>query len=86
MDLTQNDLKKIYKKLIVSQWWLDHHMELFGWKKLCDEKTGASMGYGSGGIETISRNIYDNLSWISCSENGKPHRDEPDYGLIKKIR
>lgn len=84
VDLTQNDLNQIYRKLITHKWWLEHHMELFGWKKLCDEKTGASMGYGSGGIQTIPMNIYDNLSSISCTKNGKPHREEPGYSLIKK--
>lgn len=80
VDLTQNDLNQIYKKLIIHKWWLEQHMELFGWKKLGEGS------YGSGGIETIPMEIYNNLSSISCSENGKPHREEPGYSLIKKRR
>lgn len=79
VDLTQNDLNQIYRKLITHKWWLEHHMELFGWKKL-------SVGYGNAGIETIPMNIYDNLRWISCSENGKPYIEEPSYSFIKKRR
>lgn len=78
VDLTQEDLNKIYRKLITHKWWLDRHMELFGWKKL----GGGS--YGSGGTQTVPMEIYDNLSSISCSKNGKPHREEPGYSLIKK--
>lgn len=76
-DLTQNDLNQIYKKLITHKWWLEHHMELFGWKKM-------SIGYGSGGIQTVPKSIYDNLSSISCCKNGKPYKEEPGYSLIKK--
>ncbi len=79
IDLTQNDLNRIYRKLITHKWWLEHHMELFGWKKLA-----SGGGYCSGGIETIPMEIYDNLRSISCSKNGKPHREEPSYSLIKK--
>ena len=81
VDLTQNDLNQIYRKLITHKWWLEHHMELFGFKKM-----GNGMGYCSGGIQTIPTDIYDNLSSISCSKNGKPHREEPGYSLIKKRR
>lgn len=81
VDLTQNDLNQIYRKLITHKWWLEHHMELFGWKEM-----GNGMGYCSGGIETIPMEIYNNLSSISCSKNGKPHREEPGYSLIKKRR
>ena len=77
IDLTQNDLNQIYRKLITHRWWLEHNMELFGWKKL-------NCGYGSGGIQTIPMAIYDNLSSISCTKNGKPHKEEPGYSLIKK--
>lgn len=77
VDLTQNDLNQIYRKLITHRWWLEHNMELFGWKKL-------NCGYGSGGIQTIPMSIYDNLSSISCTKNGKPHKEEPGYSLIKK--
>ena len=77
VDLTQSDLNQIYRKLITHKWWLEHHMELFGWEKM-------SVGYCSGGTQTIPMNIYDNLSWISCSKNGKPHQEEPSYSLIKK--
>lgn len=86
VDLTQKDLDQIHRKLIAHKWWLEHHMELFGWEKLRDEKTGADMGYGSGGIETVPMRIYDGLSWISCSEQGKPNKIEPGYSLIKKRR
>lgn len=79
VDLTQHDLQRIHRKLITHKWWLEHHMELFGWKK-------CAIGYGSGGIETVPMNIYDNLSWINCSKNGKPNKEEPGYTLIKKIK
>ena len=84
VDLTQKDLDQIHRKLISHKWWLEHHKELFGWEKLRDERTGSPMGYGSGGIQTVPKNIYESLSWISCSEQGKPHREEPGYSLIKK--
>ncbi len=86
VDLTQADLNSIHRKLISHKSWLEQHMELFGWKKLRDEKTGTPMGYGSGGIETIPMEIYENLSWINCSEQGTPHREEPGYSYIKKKR
>lgn len=76
-DLTQNDLNKIYRTLICSDWWLNHHMELFGWIK-------GNIGYSSGGIEIISQSIYDNLSSISITKDGKPYREEPGYKLIKR--
>ena len=79
VDLTQNDLNEIHRKLITHKWWLEHHRELFGWKKM-------SVGYGSGVIQTIPMSIYDNLSSISCTKDGKPYRDEPGYSLIKKRR
>lgn len=82
VDLTQKDLNQIYRKIITHKWWLERHMELFGWKKMRDEKTGLSMGYGSDGIQTIPMNIYNNLSWIT--KNGKPHQEEPSYSLIKR--
>lgn len=86
IDLTQDDLNSIHRKLISHKWWLEHHMELFGWEKVRDEKTGTDMGYGSGGVETIPMSIYECLSWINCSEQGKPHREEPGYSYIKKRR
>ena len=52
-------------------------MELFGWKKIY-------CGYVSGGIQTVPISIYDKLSSISCTENGKPYIEEPGYSLIKK--
>lgn len=78
VDLTQSDLNQIYRKLITHDWWIEHHMELFGWESL------GQMGYGSGGTETVPMDIYSNLSSISCSKNGKPHQEEPGYSLIKK--
>lgn len=78
VDLTQFDLNQIYKEFITNNWWLNHHMELFGWKSF------SNGSYGSGGTQTIPMNIYDNLSWISCSKTGKPHQEEPNYSLIKK--
>lgn len=77
IDLTQNDLNRIYRTLIAHDWWLRHNMELFDWTK-------GEIGYGSGGIETIPMSIYDNLSSISCTKNGKPYRNELGYSLIKK--
>ena len=80
VDLTQSDLNEIFRKLITHDWWLEHHRELFGWKNL----GGGS--YCSGGIQTIPMSIYDNLSSISCTKNGKPYIEEPGYSLIKKRR
>ena len=79
IDLTQNDLNQIYRKFITHKWWLEHHKELFGFEKMSN-----GMGYCSGGIQTIPMKIYDNLSSISCTKNGTPHREEPGYSLIKK--
>lgn len=83
VDLTQSDLNQIYRKFITHKWWLEHHKELFGWQK---PELGKGIGYCSGGIETIPMEIYGNLSSISCFNNGKPHREEPGYSLIKKRR
>lgn len=80
VDLTQNDLNQIYRKFIVHKWWLEHHIELFGWKKL------GPGSYCSGGIQTIPMEIYNNLSSVNCYRKGKPHREEPGYSLIKKKR
>lgn len=78
VDLTQGDLNKIYKTLIANNHWLKHNMKLFGWKK-------TSYGcHTNGGIETIPMEVYRDLSFISCSNNGKPHIEEPGYSLIKK--
>lgn len=76
--LTQNDLNNIYRKLIINNNWLNNHHELFGWKKV------SYNSYSSGGVETIPMSIYDNLSTISCSKNGKPYLKEPEHSLIKK--
>lgn len=86
VDLTQKDLNAIHRKLITHKQWLEHHMELFGWQKIRDEKTGTPMGYSSGGNEIIPIEIYDRLSWINSSENGKPNEKEPGYSYIKKRR
>jgi len=79
VDLTQNDLNKIYRTLICNNRWLNHHMELFGWIK-------NDIGYSSGGNYTISSSIYDNLSSISCTKDGRPYKEEPGYKLIKRKR
>lgn len=77
VDLTQNDLNQIYRKLITHNKWLKHHKELFGWKKV-------DIGYDGSGTQIIPMSIYDNLSNISCCKNGTPYREEPGYKLIKK--
>lgn len=77
-DLTQADLNQIYRKFIAHNWWLEHHLELFGWQKI-----GKGV-YGNTGIETIPMEIYNNLSDISVSKKGKPYIEEPEYSLIKK--
>lgn len=81
VDLTQNDLNQIHRKLITHEWWLNHNIELFGLKKLDN-----NMGYGSGGIQTLPMDTYLNLSSINCTKNGKPYIEEPGYSLIKKRR
>lgn len=78
VDLTQHDLDKIYYKLIIHDYWLSHHMKLFGWKK-CGHRS-----YVHGDKPIINKRIYDHLSSISCSLNGTPHPEEPGYQLIKK--
>ena len=83
-DLTQEDINQIYCFLIANNWWIHHHLELFGWKKIYDRSTGASMWDETGGEEKISKSIYDNLSWISCARNGAPHPEEPGYSRIMK--
>lgn len=81
-DLTQKDLKRIYNMLVTDDFWLGRHMELFGWEK--DRIGGHS--YCTGMTETVPMRIYHGLSSISCSKNGKPHKEEPGYSLIKKRR
>ena len=81
-DLTQDDLNQIYRKLITQDWWLEHHKELFGWRKWGN--IGASVCYSSDGIQTIPMNIYNSLSSLSFIKNGRPNKDEPNYSLIKK--
>ena len=80
VDLTQKDLYQIFRKLITNRWWLEHHRELFGWKKYSADC------YNNGGVETIPMNIYDNLSAINYFKTGKPYKEEPGYSLIKKIK
>lgn len=77
-DLTQKDLDQIFRKLITSGYWEMRHIELFGWQK-------CKAGYfdQGGSVKTFPKIIYDKLSCISGS-NGKPNKNEPGYGLIKK--
>lgn len=84
IDLTQNDLDQIFRKFITHNWWLKHHMELFGWRKFYRQNTGEFSAYVSGGTQVISKSIYHNLYNISIYRNGKPHKEEPCYSLIKK--
>lgn len=76
-NLTQKDLDKIYRKLLVRNWWLNHHQELFGYRK-------TTIGYVSDGIQTLPTTMYNQLSTISLAGNTKPHPEEPEYRLIKK--
>ncbi len=84
VDLTQKDLNQIYRKLIIHNWWLQHHSELFGFRKIYDQTSGEFMGYMNGGIQTIPMNIYEKLSSISCTKNGRPYKEEPGYSLIRR--
>ena len=68
-ELTQDDLNNIFNKLITHTKWLDCHPELVGW---------------ANGKPVLSKEAYENLSWINCSESGTPSDEEPNYGLIKK--
>lgn len=79
VDLTQKDLNHIYKTLIICDRWLRNNHELFGW-----QKSGIGYGYTDSSHETIPMSIYDKLSEISCSKNGRPNLEEPEYRLIKK--
>lgn len=78
--LTQSDLLKIYRKLLTHEWWLEHHLELFGWKK----SKLSSYCYVNDGKQVLPMEIYDNLRQISESGKSKPHNKEPHYELIKK--
>jgi len=77
VDLTQRDLNEISRRLITHRYWLEHNMELFGWKK-------SSVGYSSGGKEILPVSIYHELSSINCTKNGKPYKEEPEYSLIRR--
>lgn len=81
VDLTQKDLLKIYRKLIVSSYWIEHNMELFGYKKdnfIAGSYTGTSDGM-------FTSDVYHKLRSISSSK-GKPNKEEPGYGYIHKIK
>lgn len=73
--LTQKDLNKIYKKLIIKNWWLKNHLDLFRYKSLNDANFNN---------EKLPSNIYLNLRSISSYRNCKPSIEEPGYSLIKK--
>ena len=64
--LNRTDINKIYKKLITSNEWLKDNIELF------DVDNSNSLPYV----------IYENLSWVNLSPNGKPTKDE--YMIINK--
>ena len=78
--LTQDDLRKIYRKLLVHRWWLDRHIELFGFRDL------GNGVYTRGGTETLPTNSFKVLNDINDMEMVKPHEEEPFYKLIKKIK
>lgn len=80
-ELTQRDLNRIFNKLVVRNWWLKHHLKLFGYQKM-----GFGMGYCSGGTQTLPIEIFNHLLSISCIGNGKPSKEEPNHGLIMKIK
>lgn len=71
------DANEIFRRLITHRYWLEHNMELFGWKK-------SSVGYSSGGKEILPVSIYHELSSINCTKNGKPYKEEPEYSLIRR--
>lgn len=81
-NLTQSDLNKIFKLLILNERWLSKNRHVFGIKDadnlfhICNEPSQT----------IVSREIYDNLSRINSTRNGKPSKSEPDYKLIKKKR
>ncbi len=64
--LNRSDMNKIYKKLITSNEWLKDNIELF------DVDNNNSLPYV----------IYENLSWVNLSPNGKP--TEVEYMIINK--
>ena len=81
-DLTQTDLNKIHRKLIVSKFWLNHNRELFDMRKPLIDGCWS----GGGGCDTIPlpNEIYDCLDSIVGYRGGKPHEEEPGIEFIKK--
>ncbi len=80
-NLTQKDLLVIYKKLIANNRWISHHLELFGYNKLC-----GGYGYACDESEVIPNDIYCKLEYISNLKNTRPKHYEPNYFLIRKRR
>ncbi len=76
-DLTQEDLKEIYRRFLVHGWWLKRHLDLFGYKK-------GFHGYQSTEDEILPREIADSLTTINLSKVVKPNPEEPFAKLIKK--
>ena len=64
--LNRTDINKIYKKLIASNEWLKDNLDLF------DVDNNNSLPYV----------IYENLSWVNLTPNGKPTKEE--YIIINK--
>ena len=77
--LTQEDLGKIYKKLIVRKKWLEKNCNLFGYEK-------GRYNYYRMSEETpeIPSDIFERIETKKTYGNGKPSKYEPDYKLIKK--
>ena len=79
--LKQSDVNKIYRKFVISDKWLHNNAELFGFLKL------AGGGYGEGGLEIVSSDIYNTLRFIESSyrqKNFKKRTNNVEKSLVKR--
>lgn len=77
--LTQSDLDKIYKELVVRKKWLQKNCELFGYGK------GRYNYYRISEEPTeIPSDIFERIGTQKIYHNGKPSKYEDYYSLIKK--
>ena len=78
-DLTQQDLKQIYKRLLQSNYWLEHGMNMGGFIHLSDF-------FHVNKSEIIPIELYKQLINISYFKKGTPSIEEPGYSYIKRIK
>ena len=76
--LTKKDIKKIYKKLILSSKWLEENRSLFGYIEVLEE------AYINCGSYQISPEIYDELQKFKNMYQKTPSKQE--LHLIKELK